>query len=176
MDVYLSPSKAGYCVLNHGDFHGKNLLFRNVGVVQEDFYLIDYQFPTWSTPALDIYGLLNNIANADARENQRDEIIKLYYNEFTGTLKKLSYREKIPSLVDLRVELIRFSIVDLIHTIASSPMQFIRMDQIDYNEFIEDSGKAMAKLSQMVYDSEEYRAYLTRTLTRLRNQGTLEVN
>lgn len=39
--VWYAKDKAQYCILNHGDVHGKNMMFRNEGVKQEDFYLVE---------------------------------------------------------------------------------------------------------------------------------------
>lgn len=40
--AHVSVDKARFCVLNHGDYHAKNLMYRNTGLDQEDFLMVIY--------------------------------------------------------------------------------------------------------------------------------------
>lgn len=68
---------------------------------------MNFQNCFWGSPALDIiYGLYNMIDN-EVRVQHRHELMTHYYNEFTATLKKIGYLGKVPTLVDLNVEMLR---------------------------------------------------------------------
>lgn len=46
------------------------------------------------------------MANTEAR-TRRDEIIKYYYDEFTKTLKSVGFLGRIPTLLDLNLEILK---------------------------------------------------------------------
>lgn len=117
--------------------------------------------------------MLNCIADAETRENRRDEVIQLYFNEFTEVLRKLNYKGTFPTLLDLRIELLRYSVIDLTQTLGFVGMQFVDITKLDFNEFMDDPTKAMITMNRMIFESEEYKAYLIRNLKRLDAQGTL---
>lgn len=47
------------------------------------------------------------MASNETREKYRPELIKLYHDEFVGTLAKLGYLKTPPSLLDLNIELLK---------------------------------------------------------------------
>lgn len=47
------------------------------------------------------------MGSTETRDNHREELIRLYYDEFVGTLGKLGYLKTPPSLLDLQIELLR---------------------------------------------------------------------
>lgn len=56
------------------------------------------------SPACDINFFLNTSVQYDILVNQRDDLINIYYESFSGTLKSLNYHN-IPTIEDLRKEL-----------------------------------------------------------------------
>lgn len=44
--------------------------------------------------------------NTEARERRQDVVLH-YYKEFTSTLKKIGYLGKVPTLLDLNLELLQ---------------------------------------------------------------------
>lgn len=40
--AYTASEGLQYSLLNHGDFHAKNLMYRNEGVTQDDFFLVSF--------------------------------------------------------------------------------------------------------------------------------------
>lgn len=43
----------------------------------------------------------------EVRVQHRHELITHYYNEFTATLKEIGYLGKVPTLIDLNVEMLK---------------------------------------------------------------------
>lgn len=72
-----------------------------------NIFQIDFQFCFYGSPAPDIFWTLYFVASNETRENHRPELIKLYHDEFVGTLAKLGYLKTPPSLMDLNIELLK---------------------------------------------------------------------
>lgn len=104
---FYKPDTNGYNVLDHGDFHVKNLLFKKNGHKIEDMFMLDFQISVLASPCVDLFYELYNMISDENRKNRRDEIIYFYHSEFTSTLKKLDFMGKIPSLLSLKMELLR---------------------------------------------------------------------
>ncbi|XP_052890797.1 uncharacterized protein LOC128299007 [Anopheles moucheti] len=97
-----------YNVLNHGDFHAKNLLHQfndENGIVESRF--LDFQACCWSTPAIDLYYLLNNIVHYKVKAAHKDDLLSFYHAEFSATLKAIGFLGYIPTMLDLQIELLR---------------------------------------------------------------------
>lgn len=96
-------------VLNHGDFHIKNVMFteKDRGEI-DDVMLIDFQICIWAPAANDLIYMLYTFLDNDSRMNRRDEIIYHYFNIFTQTLKMLKYSGDFPKLTDLYKDLITY--------------------------------------------------------------------
>lgn len=90
-------------VLNHGDFHYRNLMFR-----KEDSIFLDFQLPVYHSPGYDLVYLLCVMGDPEVRDN-RDELVKLYSSYLAANLKVYGYSGKVPSVVDIRIELLRMT-------------------------------------------------------------------
>lgn len=71
------------------------------------FLQIDYQFCVWATPAIDLFYILYLVASTDIQRLYKTELITFYYNELKVTLKQMGYLSKIPSMLDLQLELLQ---------------------------------------------------------------------
>lgn len=96
-------------VLNHGDFHIKNIMFteKNHGEI-DDVMLIDFQICIWGPAANDLIYMLYTFLDNESRINRRDELIYYYFSNFTKTLRKLQYSGQFPKLTDLYKDLITY--------------------------------------------------------------------
>ncbi|KAG5668114.1 hypothetical protein PVAND_016067 [Polypedilum vanderplanki] len=103
-----SSGPFSFNVLNHGDFHLKNILYKinDEGEV-EDFIFFDYQVAIYATPAVDLSYALYNFVSDDNRENRYDELLKVYHEQFVEALKKFGYIKAPPTLLDLQVEMMK---------------------------------------------------------------------
>uniref|UniRef100_A0A1Y9H2D9 CHK kinase-like domain-containing protein n=1 Tax=Anopheles dirus TaxID=7168 RepID=A0A1Y9H2D9_9DIPT len=168
IDSY-GPSSTCLNVLAHGDFHSKNLLhqYTRDGLVCETM-LIDYQICSWTTPAVDLYYLLDTIVDQSLKEQHREEIIYLYYEEFRRLLHLLGYLGRINSLQELHMELLRKGAIELFHYIALYPFRFIDRTKIDFEALLSGQGQNPAASSPV------YRRVMRSVLTRFLHQGVME--
>lgn len=104
--LYQLNRKCGFKVINHGDFHIKNMMFRRHENKRiSDVMFLDFQFPLINSPGLDVAYLMAIMGNEEVRDN-RDEIIRKYYDIFVKSLKTYGYDKPPPSLVDLGHEIL----------------------------------------------------------------------
>lgn len=68
---------------------------------------VDYQYCVWATPAIDLLYVLYLVASAEVRQRFKSELISYYYNELTRTLKNIGHLAKLPTMLDLQIELQR---------------------------------------------------------------------
>lgn len=134
----VNTNEFGINVLNHSDFHLKNVLFKENA---EDFYFVripvdcaktvneqpwhftfqvDFQICNFATPAIDLIYALYYFVSPENRKNHRSEFIATYYNQFVESLKKFGYLKVPPSLIDLQVELLRNGSFEVILSICMS--------------------------------------------------------
>lgn len=93
-------------VLNHGDLWVNNLLFKysHGSAAVYDCMLIDFQFSSWGSPAIDLFFLFSTSLQKDVR-GKFDELIQYYFLEISYTLKKLKFFGKVPTLMEFRRQL-----------------------------------------------------------------------
>ncbi|XP_037942804.1 uncharacterized protein LOC119675671, partial [Teleopsis dalmanni] len=105
------PQPGHFLTLTHGDFWVNNMMVsydkcgQNGSKEIKDLILIDFQFCTWSSPAVDLHYFFNTSMRDELRFNHQDEFIQYYYNILVQTLHELKFTGKIPSLHELCVQL-----------------------------------------------------------------------
>lgn len=101
--------EANLFVLNHGDFHIKNLMFteKDDGEV-DDVLLVDFQLCIWGPAAIDLIYMLYMMMDEETRLYRRNEIIHYYFEIFTQTLDMLKYSGEYPKLTGLYKDFITF--------------------------------------------------------------------
>ncbi|CAO1433051.1 unnamed protein product [Diamesa tonsa] len=163
---------AAHNVLNHGDFHIKNLVGTKLdnGLI-DDFYMLDFQLSVYASPCVDLfYALYNAISDKD-RQTRRDEIIHYYHQEFTGTLKKLGFIKSIPSLADLQQELLKNGTMEVIKCICFKI--FFHMDSANTQVTEMIRGGNTKELKKLIFASESYQKFVKAELPRLVQKGFL---
>lgn len=104
-----NPQENAFYVLCHGDFHVKNLMFKynkEDGTI-EDCMLLDFQMSNVGPMPNDILYSIYQMLSPEQRQNQRDELIYIYFSTFTDTLKKLNFEGELPTLVEFRKQIFR---------------------------------------------------------------------
>lgn len=95
------PMSNGFRVLSHGDAWLNNIMLRS----DEDALLLDFQGPSWATPALDLHYFIVSSVHDDVKIVHFDEMIKFYYKEIAESLTKLKYDGAIPTFEEFTVDL-----------------------------------------------------------------------
>ena len=103
---YGLPSKLGFNVLNHGDFHIRNMMFTkdDQGSIQKVCFL-DFQIPLYQSGGFDLVYMLNAMGDKMVREHKM-ELIKKYYDLFAKDLKRYGYSGKVPSVLDVHADML----------------------------------------------------------------------
>lgn len=107
---YRSADVNSWKVLNHGDFHIRNMMFRKneIGVVN-DVTFLDFQVTLYVSPGFDLAYMMNMIGNRDVRVERRSEVIKMYHEHLVKSLALYGFTGKVPSLIDVNVEMIKIA-------------------------------------------------------------------
>ncbi|XP_053670008.1 uncharacterized protein LOC128720367 [Anopheles nili] len=163
-----NPSKTIQNVLIHGDFHNKNMLHQiDAEGRHTDTILLDYQICCWTSPAIDLYYLLDMIPTPTVKNNHREELIYMYYQQYSDLLRRLGFLGKIPTLLDLQLELLRCSGLELFHYAVFSPFQYMDPNTFEIESFIKGEADNPA------FSNPAYKKLLHTELTRFLHQGTL---
>lgn len=165
------PDVNGYNVLNHGDFHIKNLLFKKNGDAIDDLYFLDFQVSVFASPCVDLYYALYNSISDENRRTRRDEIIHDYHFEFTKTLERLGYIRKIPSLLDLQMDLVKHGQMEVLKCIAFKIFFFIDAANAQNDEVIGSSESKNIKIK--IFNDPRYQNFIKAELPRLSQMGFL---
>lgn len=109
MRSYFNGLPANVCVLNHGDFHIKNVMFleNDLGEI-EDVKLIDFQLSIFGPAVIDLIYLFYTFLDDKDRLERREEIFKFYFNIFTKTLEKSGFTGNYPKLLDFKRDFVNF--------------------------------------------------------------------
>lgn len=127
LKTFTPNSTNGYCVLNHGDFHSKNMMYTNMMSPKDsEILVIDFQLCIYGTPAIDLFYAKYMMTNSD----RRDELISYYYNVFADCLNKMGFKGKIPTFEDLQNELKNNGYYDVLLAISGLPFQVIELADI----------------------------------------------
>ncbi|GAB0087320.1 hypothetical protein DMENIID0001_016160 [Sergentomyia squamirostris] len=123
-NLLTSTEDSKFSVLVHGDLSIENILFGP----NDDIVLIDYQVTSWRSPAYDLIGFFNLFCSTEDNAYNRDLLIKHYHKNFRLTLKKLDFKEYIPTLLDVHVEMVKYGLLDLMYWSLYGTTYFARID------------------------------------------------
>ncbi|XP_073819369.1 uncharacterized protein [Musca autumnalis] len=101
--------KAGhFFTLNHGDMWTNNFMMQygGNGSDLQDILLIDFQYCNWTSPAVDLHYFFNTSLADDLLFHHQDELVQYYHQVLSQTLGKLNYKQHIPTLHELKVQLL----------------------------------------------------------------------
>lgn len=68
----------------------------------ENMILIDFQFCCFTSPTIDLHYFFNSSLQESLRPNRFDELIAIYHKSLVTALKKLGYKQHIPTLTELK--------------------------------------------------------------------------
>uniref|UniRef100_A0A182P7B2 CHK domain-containing protein n=1 Tax=Anopheles epiroticus TaxID=199890 RepID=A0A182P7B2_9DIPT len=159
-------------VLNHGDFHYNNMLFKMDSDRRvKDAIFYDFQLSCWTTPAVDLLYFLYFICNRKTRDAQRDQLIQLYHQEFIRTLDTVGYMGKVPTLLDINCDLQRAGFLEIVLAICFTPFLFADYSQ-SFNVYgNEEDARAYRR---RLYNDPQYREIILPLLPHFLYKGFLD--
>lgn len=167
------PGK-GYNVLNHGDFHINNVLFKkdSDGKIKDVLFL-DFQLTKWGPPSIDVVSLLYMIASQEALTEHRTEIIQHYYQEFVRTLKEVGFMSKVPGLLDLNIELLKNGFWEVVVGVCFLPAFFMDLREEDPVVFYQNNQQGES-LRRMLYKHPQYKEIINKLVSEWLFKGWLD--
>ncbi|XP_063709152.1 uncharacterized protein LOC134837696 [Culicoides brevitarsis] len=172
-EVFVEPNGQAYKVLNHGDFHFKNLMYRNDGKVAQDLLMIDFQFCFFGTPAVDFISMLCQIVDKKVRDTHRDEIQALYFETFVATLKLLDFKGKFPTLEDFDNEIKRCGFLEFALIICYGAYFYLDWREADIMAAME-TNDPYGPTVPVWEKNEEWKEYVTKFVEDMINKGFLD--
>ncbi|XP_049531383.1 uncharacterized protein LOC125948892 [Anopheles darlingi] len=162
------PSASIQNVLIHGDFRIKNMLHQiDENGRHKDTILIDYQACNWTTPAIDLFNLLDIVADQTVKDNHRNELILLYHQQYTDLLKRMGFTGKIPTLLELQLELLRCEGFEMFNYLIFTTFRYIGPGPLDMDAMLR------GEINNPALDDPEFRKLMHKELTRFLHHGVL---
>ncbi|XP_038118321.1 uncharacterized protein LOC6048697 [Culex quinquefasciatus] len=157
-----NPGPEGYNVLNHGDFHGKNLLHllddqRRVVKTAA----LDYQVCSWGSPAIDLIYFLYLVVHRDVLDNHRDQLLEGYHRHFVDCLTRLNFQGWVPTHEDLQAELNRNVFFELFNDAVGAPFRTVDFGAVSLEDFL------AGRVPNVGLSNAGYRRNVRANLTRL---------
>ena len=95
----------------HGDMWANNVMFQHNKSGHVDKVLfVDFQICGWNSPVFDLMHSLCTSSGENICEQDWDEIIAHYHKNLTRTLIALKYKQTIPSLADIKKQILEKNI------------------------------------------------------------------
>ncbi|KAM7361866.1 uncharacterized protein ACRADG_012730 [Cochliomyia hominivorax] len=172
----LNRSDGEIFVLNHGDFHMKNLMFKlNSNQQIEDVIMVDYQISCYAPSNVDMVYSQYMILSPDLRL-RRNELMHYYFEEFTRILKRINFQGKMPHYSDFQITGLKYkhysiflltTLLPLAIAVWNLPPEKLR--HIDANKYLESS-----ELAATTYEHPKYIDELRNLLPSLLVEGYLD--
>ncbi|XP_023293690.2 uncharacterized protein LOC111676912 [Lucilia cuprina] len=103
-----SPDNGDIFVLNHGDFHMKNLMFKfSKKNHMEDIIMVDYQISCYAPSNIDIIYSQYMMLSLELRL-KRHELSQYYFEEFLKILKKIGYSGEMPLYSNFQISGLKY--------------------------------------------------------------------
>ena len=105
----LKQGQGDIFVLNHGDFHMKNLMFHfnaTENSQTDDVIFVDFQMSCYAPSSIDLIYTQYQMLSPDLRL-QRHEFMLYYFEEFIRVLKKIGFQGQLPKYSDFQISLLR---------------------------------------------------------------------
>ncbi|TDG47400.1 hypothetical protein AWZ03_006128 [Drosophila navojoa] len=153
-----------YYVLCHGDFHIRNIMFKD-----NDCMLIDFQMSSVGSIANDLQYAKYMLLSGDDRKDKWDEILYHYFDTFTRTLSKIGYKGQMPSLVELRQQIFDRRSTDYFLLTTFLPGSYSMRKGKDPGEFMNNE-----RLRLELYQDKDYKQELEYLLPQMLHLGYFE--
>ncbi|KAL5291259.1 hypothetical protein ACFFRR_010581 [Megaselia abdita] len=171
--AFSNGDKANLFVLNHGDFHIKNVMFteKDDGKIDE-VLLLDFQLCIWGPAVIDLVYMLYMMLDSESRIHRRNEMIHFYFEKFTEALQKLGFTGNYPKLTDLYKDFITYKDMELFLLTTMLPFLIGMKEDLATADDVEQmiQGACMNSL----YENKCYLDHIRIVLPNLLHKGYLD--
>ncbi|CAH1709563.1 unnamed protein product [Chironomus riparius] len=159
---YTPNSKGcGFNVLNHGDFHLRNILIKPDAERRiENVSFVDYQLNVWCSPVVDLTYMMGLFKIADNYTDQKAEIVVFYHQELVNALKSIGYMKPPPSLLDVNIELLKHGSMNIAIWINFFPFMFIDWETVSVDDMMANDSEKSRNFKKNLYNSPVLRSLL----------------
>ncbi|CAD6997577.1 unnamed protein product [Ceratitis capitata] len=106
--VYKNGKQNEILVLNHGDFHLRNLMFKfDENSQMQDFILFDFQLCVYAPPVIDLMYSEYIMCSSESRDKY-DNFLRAYFEQFNETLRKINYKDKQLTYYGLKMSSLQY--------------------------------------------------------------------
>uniref|UniRef100_A0A1B0C984 Putative ecdysteroid kinase n=1 Tax=Lutzomyia longipalpis TaxID=7200 RepID=A0A1B0C984_LUTLO len=170
---YLYRFDTDYNVLNHGDFHMRNILFKIADNSIQHVIMHDFQTNVWCSPALDLIYTFYLIADSQTLHDCRSQMLSSYHRTFVSTLKSMGFMGQAPTLLDLNVELLRNGFIEIFVSIVFLPYQFVQFASKQLQARIAKESSANAR--SLLYTIPEYQKAMKKLFETFLYKGFFDI-
>ncbi|XP_034661886.1 uncharacterized protein LOC117897269, partial [Drosophila subobscura] len=170
------PQPDEFNTLVHGDYWVNNVMLR-YSEKQEplDMILIDFQFSSWSSPAVDLHYFFNTSLQKNVRFHQQDALIQFYHKVLVDTLKELKYGGYIPSLRQLVLQLEKGKFMAVSVSLACNGIMLNdQTADADFLALIQDDERGR-NFRRLVYSNKKFQEFVKHFLPVFDRSGLLDV-
>lgn len=132
-------------------------------------FQIDFQISIYASPAIDILYALYFFVSAENRQMRRNEFVAAYHQQFVESLKNFGYLKPLPTLIDLKVELLRNGNLEVLIAICMSVFFFIDFSTMTPEDM--DMGEGMMRAKRRLYQTPGFKEIILKELPRFVNFG-----
>ncbi|XP_065354374.1 uncharacterized protein LOC135948847 [Calliphora vicina] len=157
----LNKTQKDIFVLNHGDFHMKNLMFKfNAEQQAEDLIMVDYQICCYAPLSIDLIYSQYMMMRPEFRL-RRNEFMQYYFSEFIRVLKKINFKGELPRYSDLQIANLHYrhfslfllsTFLPLNHVVLSASEEELK--EMNISDYIENGEKTASTYQHPGYIKE----------------------
>ncbi|KAH8232366.1 hypothetical protein KR032_004871 [Drosophila birchii] len=169
------PQPGEFNTLMHGDYWVNNVMMR-YGERKEplDMILIDFQFCSWSSPAVDLHYFFNTSVQPAIRYEHQEALIQYYHTVLVETLKDLKFGGYTPTLRQLVLQLEKGGFFAV--TVSLVCQAILTNDQTadaDFNALMKDDERGR-NFRKVLYANKRLQENLKIMLPRFERSGLLD--
>ncbi|XP_037822893.1 uncharacterized protein LOC119611401 [Lucilia sericata] len=169
----LNRGQGDIFVLNHGDFHLRNMMFKfNSDNQMEDLIMVDYQISCYGPSTIDLAYSQYLLMSPEMRA-RRNIFMLYYFEEFLRVLKRLNFKGQMPLYSDFQIAFLKYRHFTLF--LLSTILPHVRMilvastddlKDVDATKYVENP-----EMGAVAYEHPEFLAEMRHLLPRLLREG-----